>query len=383
LSCADPVTRSLYQGEEAAAVPEGARLASLGCGNPSALAELQPGETVLDLGSGGGIDVLLAARRVGAAGKVYGLDLTDEMLALARENARRAGVTNVAFLQGDMEAIPLPDASVDVIISNCVVNLAANKQQVLEEAFRVLRPGGRLAVSDIVVLEPLPEVLRRSVALWVGCVAGALDAGEFRRLLDETGLVDTSVEPTWVYHAGDARAVFDGAPELESAIQAASGKLAAAFVRGRKPRTDDCVRLRPATAGDRPVVEQMLLEAGLPRAGLPSDLAHFAVAEIPGHGPIAVAGLEVYGTAGLLRSTVVKPGWRRSGVGRLLVEAILEEARRCGIDELYLLTTTAVDYFPKFGFRCVERGAVDPRVCASAEFQGACPDAAVVMHRQI
>src|SRR5687768_13611313 len=206
----DPITSNLYDEDQAAVVPAEAMLASLGCGNPTALAELKPGEVVLDLGSGGGIDVLLSARRVGPGGKAYGLDMTDEMLALARENQRAAGATNVEFLKGEIEHIPLPDNSVDVIISNCVINLSADKRQVLREAFRVLKPGGRFAVSDIVIQGEAAPVLRRDMELWVGCVAGALEEQEFTRLLAEVGFVDGDIEPTRVYSAEDARAFLAG-----------------------------------------------------------------------------------------------------------------------------------------------------------------------------
>ena len=200
-SCCDPITANLYDAAETASLPEQAVLASLGCGNPTALAELHPGEVVLDLGSGGGIDVLLSARRVGPTGKAYGLDMTDEMLALARENQRKAGAQNVEFLKGDIEHIPLPDASVDVIISNCVINLAADKRKVLAEAFRVLKPGGRFAVSDVVVRGEIPAAVRKSMELWVGCVAGALEQREFHALLAERGFEDISIEPTRVMGA--------------------------------------------------------------------------------------------------------------------------------------------------------------------------------------
>jgi SAM-dependent methyltransferase len=232
----DPVTADLYDPSQVACLPQEAVLASLGCGNPTALAELRPGETVLDLGSGGGIDVLLTARRVGAEGKAYGLDMTEEMLALARENQRRADVRNVEFLQGTIEAIPLPDASVDVIISNCVVNLSADKRRVLAEAFRVLKPGGRFAVSDVVVRGTLPDAVRKSVELWVGCVAGALEEREFRDLLARQGFTDIDIEPTRVYHFEDARAVLAGAGlDADVLAREVGGRVMGAFVRARKP----------------------------------------------------------------------------------------------------------------------------------------------------
>jgi ubiquinone/menaquinone biosynthesis C-methylase UbiE len=211
-------------------------LASLGCGNPTALAELNTGETVLDLGSGGGIDVLLSARRVGPTGKAYGLDMTDDMLALARRNAQEAGATNVEFLQGEIEQIPLPDDSVDVIISNCVINLSADKRKVLREAFRVLKPGGRFAVSDVVVRGPVPEPIRKSMELWVGCVAGALEEQEFLGLLRDAGFMDASIEPTRVYQIDDAQAFLEGTGlDAEVLATQVDGKFMGAFVRARKP----------------------------------------------------------------------------------------------------------------------------------------------------
>jgi N-acetylglutamate synthase-like GNAT family acetyltransferase/SAM-dependent methyltransferase len=232
----DPITSDLYAEREKQGLPVEAVLASLGCGNPTALAELHEGETVLDLGSGGGIDVLLSAQRVGATGKAYGLDMTDEMLALARANQQRAGAANVEFLKGDIEAIPLPDESVDVIISNCVINLAANKSRVLREAFRVLRPGGRFAVSDIVARGPVPAVIRRSMELWTGCVAGALEVSEYERLLQDAGFEDIGLESTRVYRAEDAEFLLDEAGVAAPAsMDEYDGAFMSAFVRARKP----------------------------------------------------------------------------------------------------------------------------------------------------
>ncbi len=233
---ADPITRDLYDSVTASSLPEQAVLASLGCGNPTALAELAEGEVVLDLGSGGGIDVLLSARRVGPTGKAYGLDMTDEMLELARRNASEAGATNVEFLRGDIEAIPLPDDSVDVIISNCVINLSGDKRQVLREAFRVLKPGGRFAVSDVIVRGEIPPAARRSMELWVGCVAGALEEREFESLLREVGFEDPSLEPTRVYDPEDARSFLEEAGlDVDAMASAVEGHILSAFVRARKP----------------------------------------------------------------------------------------------------------------------------------------------------
>jgi SAM-dependent methyltransferase len=233
---ADPITSNLYSAAETAVLPAEAVLASLGCGNPTALAELHEGEVVLDLGSGGGIDVLLSARRVGPTGKAYGLDMTDEMLALARENQRKAGVENVEFLRGEIEAIPLPDASVDVIISNCVVNLSGDKRKVLAEAFRVLKPGGRFAVSDVVVRGDVPVAVRSSMELWVGCVAGALTEDQFRSYLAEAGFEQIGIEPTRIYEFEDARAFLAGAGlDTEVLAREVGGRVMGAFIRARKP----------------------------------------------------------------------------------------------------------------------------------------------------
>ena len=235
LSC-DPITSNLYADHETSALPETAVLASLGCGNPTALAKLEPGQVVLDLGSGGGIDVLLSARRVGSAGKAYGLDMTDEMLELARENQRKAGATNVEFLKGTIEEIPLPADTVDVIISNCVINLSADKDRVLREAFRVLKPGGTLAVSDVVTKGAIPAAVRKSVELWIGCIAGALDEDDYAAKLRAAGFVDVTVEPTRIYQVEEARDFLESAGiDVSTIASEVDGKFRSAFVRAVKP----------------------------------------------------------------------------------------------------------------------------------------------------
>jgi arsenite methyltransferase len=236
LRCCDPITANLYSTDEKGQIPEKAVLASLGCGNPTALIELKQGEVVLDLGSGGGIDVLLSARRVGPAGKAYGLDMTDDMLALALENQREAGVENVEFLKGEIENIPLPENSVDVVISNCVINLSADKDRVLREAFRVLKPGGRFSVSDVVVRGEVPEQVRQSMLLWVGCVAGALEEQDYRRRLESAGFSGIDIEPTRVYNIEDARQFLAGSGVDVDAISAQTeGRFMSAFIRATKP----------------------------------------------------------------------------------------------------------------------------------------------------
>ena len=231
----DSITSNLYRTDETVGLPADAVAASLGCGNPTALAELRPGDTVLDLGSGGGIDVLLSARRVGPTGKTYGLDMTDEMLALARENQRKAGAQNVEFLKGEIENVPLPDNSVDVIVSNCVINLSADKDRVLAESFRVLKPGGRFAVSDIVVRGEMPPDIRSRLELWAGCIAGALAETEYRSKLARAGFEKIAVEPTRIYSAQQAREFLAGTEDAEKIAQMADGKFMSAFVRARKP----------------------------------------------------------------------------------------------------------------------------------------------------
>ena len=239
--CGDPITSNLYSAAETHELPAAAVSASLGCGNPTALVDLAPGATVLDLGSGGGIDVLLSAKRVGPAGKVYGLDMTDEMLALARENQRAAGITNVEFLKGAIEAIPLPDRSVDVIISNCVINLSSDKDAVLREAFRVLKPGGRFAVSDVIVRGEVPADVRHSMELWIGCIAGALEETEYVAKLRRAGFDAVDVEPWRVYHVDDARAFMtDAGVDVDRLAPMVDGRFASAFIRARKPAAEPC-----------------------------------------------------------------------------------------------------------------------------------------------
>jgi arsenite methyltransferase len=237
-ACCDPIVSNIYAPGDTEDIPDTAKAASLGCGNPTALAQLHPGERVLDLGSGGGIDVLLSARRVGPEGKAYGLDMTDEMLALARENQRKSGLSNVEFLKGEIEDIPLPDNSIDVVISNCVINLSGDKGRVLREAFRVLRPGGRFAVSDVVVRGPVPAEIRRSVELWIGCVAGALDESDYRSTLAAAGFQEIEIEPTRVYSVEDARQLLTAAGvDVDALAPHVQGKFASAFIRAKKPST--------------------------------------------------------------------------------------------------------------------------------------------------
>ncbi|HEX8726250.1 MAG TPA: arsenic resistance N-acetyltransferase ArsN2 [Gemmatimonadaceae bacterium] len=380
----DPITANLYVRGETDTLPEAAVLASLGCGNPTALAELREGEVVLDLGSGGGIDVLLSARRVGPTGRAYGLDMTDEMLELARRNAAEAGVTNVEFLRGHIERIPLPDDSVDVIISNCVINLSGDKRRVLREAFRVLKPGGRFAVSDVVVQGELPADVKRRMELWVGCVAGALQDVEFLALLRDAGFANASVEMTRRYELDDARAFLTGTGlDVDRIAAEVAGRVGAAFVRAVKPAT---FVLRDTNPSDADAVERLLVQAELPIVGVREALAvpasGFIVAESAGL-IVGVAGLEDCCEDVLLRSVAVAPAWKHRGVGRALVARLIAEAEARGRRAMYLLTTTAEHYFPSFGFTVVPRDRVPADVNATAEFREACPSSAVAMVRAL
>ena len=379
-----------YAPDERTLVPAEALAASAGCGNPVALADLHPGEVVLDLGSGGGIDVLLSARRVGPGGYAWGVDMTREMLELAEENRRRSGLQNVGFLEGRIEEVPLPDASVDVVISNCVINLSVDKAAVLREAFRVLRPGGRLAVYDIVAHEPLSAEARRDLRAWSQCVSGALDRQTYVRLLREAGFVDVEVQPVLPLQTGGCCGGDEGSLLVGSA-----------FVRARKPGSPDLgdgrLTVEAASRDDLPAILHLLERVGLPTDGVAEHLEGFVVARrrmpAPG-GPadgslhtvatvVGCAGVERYGPQALLRSVAVSPPLRGVGIGQRLVAAALERARSLGASEIYLLTTTASEYFARLGFQQVEPQAVVGPVTSSPEFTRLCPDTAVVMRREL
>jgi SAM-dependent methyltransferase len=258
----DPITSNLYGVAEVGALPEAALQASLGCGNPTLLAKLQPGETVLDLGSGGGIDVLLSARRVGPTGKAFGLDMTDEMLALAEENRRKSGLTNVEFLKGEIENIPLPDNRVDVIVSNCVINLSGDKDRVLQEAFRVLKPGGRLAISDVVVRGEVPQEIRHNMELWVGCVAGALTDVDYREKLQAAGFESIEIEPTRIYNIEDAREFLGAAGlDVNTIASQVEGKFISAFVRAQKPTKARISALKVAREPSRAIRQRLAVDS--------------------------------------------------------------------------------------------------------------------------
>ena len=374
---------ALYSTVELAQAPDEAANVSYGCGNPTALAALRPGEVVLDLGSGGGLDCFLAARKVGEHGYVYGVDMTDEMLDLARRNAAKAAIPNVEFRKGTIEALPLADASVDVIISNCVVNLSPDKAQVLREAFRVLRPGGRLAISDVVIdgdLADLPvsEAQVRQALSWAGCIAGALTIDQFNAYLADAGFEQIDVQIQQRYSL-DALGVETAAVTQLLPLAAAetlARRFTSSIIAARKPAP---VTITAGTAADLAAVENLLKRSDLPTAGVAACVDSLLVARSGAH-VMGSAALERYGTAALLRSVAVYPTLRGAGVGQQLMEAVLAKAQQSGVRDLYLLTTTAGGFFPRFGFQPISRAAVPAAVKASAEFTSLCPDSALVMH---
>ncbi|HWR41319.1 MAG TPA: arsenite methyltransferase [Patescibacteria group bacterium] len=372
-AAANPVTGGLYGSQEVSGLPEDMLGTSLGCGNPTALAELYAGERVLDLGSGAGLDVLLSARRVGVGGKAYGLDMTDEMLEQARKNQQAAGVENAEFLKGHIEEIPLPADAVDVIISNCVINLSGDKDQVLREAFRVLRPGGRLAVSDIVVTKELPERIRKSLTAWAGCIAGALSEAEYRGKLTKAGFRDIEVQVTRVYDINEAAALGLNLTAEEKTVL--PGALVSAFIRARKPRkllqSAESV-LRQAQVGDGAGIMSLLQNSGLTTCGVEARINDFWVMTgTTSPDILGVIGLTVNGRQGVLRSLAVAPEWRGRGVAAALVKNALTEAKKRDLREIYLLTDTAADYLKPFGFEMIERSEL-PAGLLNSSLQEAC-----------
>ena len=347
----------------------------LGCGSPLDRAELSPGMDVLDLGCGAGREVIEAAFCIAPGGTAYGVDMTDEMLAIALENKRRAGANNAVFLRGTIENIPLPNASVDVIISNCVINLSSDKPAVMAEMWRVLRPGGRLAISDTVADRPVPDSAEANPDLWCACLSGAPQPEEYKRLLEEAGFVNVSI---------DVEGWDDGD------VSGRGFRVGSAFISGRKParETGDAPlggrrpgRPEPALSRDLDAVLRLLKESGLPEDGVEANLRNFFVVRDGAGDVVGVAGAEYYGRQALLRSVVVRPDHRGRGIGARLVAAVIRDAaaRRCR--EMYLLTTTADKYFERLGFRRIDRHTVSGPVSRSVEFQSACPETAVVMRR--
>lgn len=377
----------LYNQAQLSALSAEVAQASAGCGNPTALANLRSGEQVLDLGSGGGIDVFLAAKQVGMTGKAFGLDMTPEMLSIARENARNANVQNVEFMQGEIEHIPLPDGSLDVILSNCVINLSDDKDQVFREAYRVLKPGGRLAISDMMWVGDralLPAQVRDSMDSWAACIAGALEIEDYQAKIMGAGFEDVSIQITNEHElsaSGDCCGPSTSPTGCCSAPSETGVKLVSGFVRAYKPNPEAVglpVSIEPAEATDLPEIYGLLSQHQLPLDGLTDHLDSFLVAR---RGPriIGVGGLEVYGSYALLRSLAVTESMGGRGIGSALMQALIELAGSLGVKQLCLLTTTARDYFPKWGFLPISRAEVPTELQQSVEFQGACPVTATVM----
>lgn len=375
------ITGNLYSAGDVAGLPENLLKLSLGCGNPTAMGSLHPGETVLDLGSGAGLDVLLSARRVGPYGKAYGLDMTDEMLAEANANKVRSGIANAEFLKGTIESIPLPESSVDVVISNCVINLSVDKDQVFREIFRVLRPGGRIAVSDIVLTRPLPEDVRASLLAWAGCVAGALTDEEYRSNLKAAGFDDIGLEVTRIYDmTGETGRKWlpDATAEQLADI---NGSMVSAFVRAKRPPRHLLpavdFQLRPAEPADDSAMHALLAASGLPTEGVAAVSAAYWVADR--NGVIGMAGYEPYGKSALLRSLAVAPQHRKAGLAEALVDKILQEAADHGVTNVYLLTETAAGYFSRRGFAYIRRDEIPQEILATSSLGHACPSSSQCM----
>ena len=371
-SATQAVTGNLYTSEEVAGLSPELVEASFGCGNPTALTPLHAGEVVLDLGSGAGLDVILSARRVGPSGKAYGLDMTDEMLAAANANKAKLGITNAEFLKGHIEAIPLPDNSVDVVISNCVINLSFDKDAVFREIHRVLKPGGRMAVSDIVTLKPLPEWLRKNLAAWTGCLAGALGVDEFKSKLTTAGFSDPELEVIRIYDPVDLG--FDP-QETKDAI-------GSAFIRAQKakillqPEID--YRIQIAHSDNFPSLHELLTSSNLTTAGVtPTEGVYFAA--ISQERIQGMVGFEQYGSAALLRSFAVRPEVRNSGLGAALVHHLLEHLKTVELSPVYLLTNTAEDYFSRLGFVKIDRQEIPALVLESSALGNSCPASSTCM----
>ena len=366
------ITGNLYTADDVTGLSPELVEASFGCGNPTALTPLYAGEVVLDLGSGAGLDVILSARRVGPGGKAYGLDMTDEMLATANTNKAKLGIANVEFLKGHIEEIPLPDNSVDVVISNCVINLSVDKDAVFREIHRVLKPGGRMAVSDVVTLKPLPEWLRKNLAVWTGCIAGALSIDEFKAKLRTAGFGDPSVEVTRVYDPMDLG--FDPS-ETKDAI-------GSAFIRAQKAKqvlqTGMDFKIRPATTADFPAIHALLTAANLPVAGVAAANGEYMVADLSGK-VAGVLGIEKSAGVALLRSFAVQADFRKRGIGEALVRHVLGQLKFEGISPLFILTNTAEAFAARFGFVKVNREEIPDALLAASALGTACPASSTCM----
>ena len=378
----NPVTGDLYNKSEITGIPEEAFQASFGCGNPTALANLYAGETVLDLGSGAGLDVLLSARRVGPYGKAYGLDMTDEMLAAANENKNKAGAKNAGFLKGHIENIPLPANEVDVVISNCVINLSTDKQKVFNEIHRVLKPGGRMAVSDIVLTKPLPEKLRQDVLAWAGCVAGSLEISEYKTKLAQAGFEDIELQITRTYDLTDPfiRKMLSGFTRQE--VEECNGAVVSAFIRAKKkarllaPEKEFSVI--PAGQAEFAQLRELLLQNGLPTAGVDASTGNYYIAK--NNELMGIVGAEYDGSSAILRSLAVKPQFKKSGVAKALISNALSILKANTVTDVYVITNTAEKYLDRFGFVKIDRSEVPAKVLNTSALGDACPASSTYMH---
>lgn len=374
------ITGNLYQSSEVEGLPQKLLATSLGCGNPTALGNLYAGETVLDLGSGAGLDVLLSAKRVGPYGKAYGLDMTDEMLAEANANKEKSGLSNVEFLKGHIEDIPLPEASVDVVISNCVINLSADKDQVFREIFRVLRAGGRVAVSDVVTTRPLPERIQQSMMAWAGCIAGALTSDEYIAKLSKAGFCDVEVVVTRVYDLTSPAAQQLAPWATPAELEEFNGSIVSAFIRAKKPACrlapDKDYIVRPARPDDLEAIEKLLTSSGLVAVEVAASLDRFLVAD---RGVVVgVIGSEYADGTVLIRSLAIEPGLRKAGVAATLMDKAIMQAKVTGSTVAYLFTNTAAEYFARRGFINIERTEV-PTVLLNSPAVSTCCSSAIAM----
>ena len=381
----NPVTGNLYAENEIEGLPEDMIRASFGCGNPTALAELYAGEVVLDLGSGAGLDVLLSAKRVGIYGKAYGLDMTDEMIAVAKENQARSGISNAEFLKGHIEAIPLPDSTIDIIISNCVINLSVDKDRVLQEGYRVLKPGGRFAISDIVLTHKLPPSLQKNITAWAGCIAGALVEEEYREKLISAGFTNIEIVRTRIYDFSNEETATFFSDLSETERQDLKGVLASAFIRAKKPAEmlvqDKEYSIRTAVGADLSAIDKLLSENGLTTSGVRENLSNFLIAEY--EDVIGVIGLEFSGQGVMLRSMAISQEVRKRGIGASLVNYSLERSRDAGIKNAYLLTNTAEKFASRWGFYKIQRSEMPADLMQSSALNNFCPSSSICMKLDI
>jgi N-acetylglutamate synthase-like GNAT family acetyltransferase/SAM-dependent methyltransferase len=377
----NPITGNLYESNEIDGLPEDIVKGSFGCGNPTALAQLHAGEIVLDLGSGAGLDVLLSAKRVGSYGKAYGLDMTDEMLAAAKENQARSGIINVEFLKGHIEAIPLLDNTIDVIISNCVINLSGDKDKVLQEGYRVLKPGGRLAISDIVLTRALPPSVQKNLTAWAGCIAGALLEEEYKEKLISAGFTNIEIVRTRTYEFSKEQADVLLADLSETERKDLRGGLVSAFIRAKKPAdmlaVDEGYTIRAARDSDLSAIDKLLSENGLTTSGVRENLSNFLVAEC--EGVVGVIGIEFAGHGGMLRSMAICQELRKRGIGAALFNRCLEIARAAGIEDAYLLTNTAEKFVARWGFQKIQRTEIPADLMQSSALNNFCPTSSICM----